>query len=194
MVCFTLMVLVSALFLLIRKWAVQTSGGCCRNSRPGSRPGNIEPKIKADMNVTFSARGHYQVRQCEFSPPSETIALSATPHIKAAPHTIPERRERRFCPICRLPKLQKETSNVLQTSPPLPAHPIPVARRHVDRIDGHRRRRDVCVTRTTPRLRRYKTNKFHFQPSFLGTHAKCVPNGRDGCTFVGWRRGFLAHA
>jgi hypothetical protein len=119
------------------------------------------------MNVTFSTWGHYQVRQCEFSPPSETHAVSATPHIKAAPYTISERRMRRFCPKCRPPKLQKETSNVLQNSQPLPAHPIPVARRHVSRIAGHHKRRDACDTRTTPQLRRYKTNKFHCQPSFL---------------------------
>jgi hypothetical protein len=168
MVCFTFMVLVSALFLLIRNWAVQTSGGCCRNSRPGPRPGNIQPKIKADWNVTFSTLGHYQVRQCEFSPPSETIAVSATPHIKAAPHTVTERRERRFCQICRLPKLQKETSNVLQNSQPLPAHPIPVARRHVSLIAGHHKRRDACDTHTTPQLRRDKTNKFHCQPFNFG--------------------------
>jgi hypothetical protein len=105
------------------------------------------------MNVTFSTRGHYQVRQCEFSPPSETVAVSATPHIEAAPHAIQERRFRRFFPTCRLPKLQKETSNVLQISQTLPAHPIPLARRHVGRIAGHHRRRDACDTRTTPRLR-----------------------------------------
>jgi hypothetical protein len=130
------------------------------------------------------------VRQCEFSPPSETLAVSATPHIKTAPYTISERRKRRYCPTCRPPKLQKETSNVYQNSQPLPAHPIPVARRHIGRIAGHHKRRDACDTRTFPQLRRYKTNKFHCQPSLpYGTHAKCVPYGRDGCTFVGWRRG-----
>jgi len=137
------------------------------------------------MNVTFSIRGHYQVRQCEFSPPSETIAVSATPHIKAAPYAISERRKRRFCPTCRLPKLQEETSNVLQTSPPLPAHPIPAARRHSDRIDGHRKHRDACVTRTTPRLRRYITNKFHCQPSFLRDARQMRPKRERRLRFCG---------
>src|SRR5882672_5634470 len=105
------------------------------------------------MNVTFLSRGHYQVRQCEFSTPAKTVAVSATPHIKSAPYTISERRKRRFCPTCRLPKLQKETSNVLQTSQTLPAHPISVARRHVGRIAGHHKRRAACDTRTTPRVR-----------------------------------------
>jgi hypothetical protein len=27
----------------------------------------------------------------------------------------------------------------------------------------------------------------------FGTRAKCVPNGRDGCTFVGWRRAERPH-
>jgi hypothetical protein len=141
------------------------------------------------MDVTFSTLGHYQVRQCEFSPPSETIAVSATPHIKAAPNNISERRKRRFCPTCRLPKLHKETSNVLQTSQPLPAHPIPAARRHVDRIDGHRRRRDACVTRTTPRLRRYKTNKFHCQPSFLRDARQMRPKRERRLYFCGVETG-----
>jgi hypothetical protein len=137
------------------------------------------------MDVTFSTWGHYQVRQCEFSLLSETIAFSGTPHIKAAPYTISERRKRRFCPTCRPPKLQKETSNVLQTSQPLPAHPIPVARRHVDRIDGYRRRRDACVTRTIPRVRRYKTNEFHCQPSFLWDARQMRPERERRLYFCG---------
>jgi hypothetical protein len=137
------------------------------------------------MNVTFSAWGHYQVRQCEFSPPSETLAVSATPHIKAAPYTVSERRKRRFCPTCRPPKLQKETSNVYQNSQPLPAHPIPVARRHFGRIACHHKRRDACDTGTPPQLRRYKTNKFHCQPSFLRDACHMRPKRERRLYFCG---------
>jgi hypothetical protein len=49
------------------------------------------------MYVTFLIRGHYQVRQCEFSTPAKTVDVSATPHIKAAPYNIQDRRKRRFC-------------------------------------------------------------------------------------------------
>jgi hypothetical protein len=40
------------------------------------------------MNVTFLTGAHYQVRQCEFSTHSETVAVSASPHIEAihTPH------------------------------------------------------------------------------------------------------------
>src|SRR5215468_1456773 len=102
------------------------------------------------MSVTFLTRGHYKVRQCEFSTPAKTIAVSAAPHIEAAPYAMPERQKRGHCPTGQLPKLHKETSNVLQTSQTLPAHPIPIARRHVGRIGGHHKRRDACDTRTTP--------------------------------------------
>jgi hypothetical protein len=145
------------------------------------------------MDVTFLTRGHYQVRQCGFSAPGETVAVSATPHIKAALDAIPKRCFRRFCPTCRLPRLQKETSNVLQISQTLPAHPIPIARRHVGHIAGHHRRRDACDTRTTPRLRGMKLISFIVSRHSFGTRARCVPNGRDGCTFVGWRRPEWAH-
>jgi hypothetical protein len=135
------------------------------------------------MDVTFLTRGHYQVRQW-FSIPAKTVAVSATPHIEAASYAIPERRKRRFCPTCRIPKLQKETSNVLQTSQTLPAHPIPVARRHVGRIAGHHKRRDACDTRTTPRLRRYETNKFHCQPSFLRDARQMRPRTGETAVFL----------
>jgi hypothetical protein len=145
------------------------------------------------MDVTFLTRGHYQVRQCEFSTPAKPLPFQQHPTSKR-PHTLSRSAESgAFSQHVRLPKLQKEISNVLQTSQPLPAHPIPVARRHVDRIDGHRRRRDACDTRTTPRMRRYKTNKFHCQPSFLRDARQMRPEREDGCTFVGWRRAGMLH-
>jgi hypothetical protein len=100
------------------------------------------------------------VRQCEFSIPAKTVAVSAAPHIEAAPYNIRKRRFRRFYPTCRLPKLPKETSNVLQTSQTLPAHPLPMARRHVGHIAGHHRRLNDCDARTTPRLRDVKLISF----------------------------------
>ena len=130
------------------------------------------------MIVTFSTQRHYQVRQGEFSTPSETLAVSATPHIEAAPHTIPERRKRRFFRTCRLPKRQKETSNVLQTSQTLPAHPIPVARRHVGYIAGHRKRRDACDTRKAPRLRDTKLISFTSAVILSGERQMRLERGR----------------
>jgi len=145
------------------------------------------------MDVTFLTRGHYQVRQCEFSTPAKPLPFQQHPTSKR-PHTPSRSVESgAFFRHVRLPKLQKETSNDLQTSQTLPAHPIPVARRHVGRIAGHHKRRDACDTRTTPRLRDIKLIGFIVSRHSFGTCAKCVPNGRDGCTYVGWRRAERPH-
>jgi hypothetical protein len=119
-----------------------------------------------------------------FAPQRNHCRFSNTPH-QSGPTHHPGAPRAALCLICRLPKLQKETSNVLQNSQPLPAHPIPVARRHVSRIAGHHKRRDACDTRTTPQLRRYKTNKFHCQPFNFGftdmsqtkLRPKCLTDG-----------------
>lgn len=157
--------------------------------RAAPRDKPLDARTEGGYECNIFDLGTLSSEAMRVSPPSETIAVTATPHIKEAPYTISERRTRRFCPICRPPKLQKETLNVLQNSQPLPAHPIPVARRHVGHIAGHHKRRDACDTRTIPQLRRYKTNKFHCQPSFPRDARQMRPKRERRLYFCGVETG-----